>query len=103
MNAEVFLHTIKNKVVQEDAYASVILYGSRARGDFKEDSDWDILVLTSRIGDKKLEEKIRDNIYELQLEFLQPVSTIIIEKENWLSKHLVTGFYQNVITEGITL
>ena len=26
----------------------IILFGSRARGDFKEDSDWDILVVVDR-------------------------------------------------------
>jgi predicted nucleotidyltransferase len=26
----------------------IILFGSRARGDFKEDSDWDVLVIVDR-------------------------------------------------------
>ncbi len=26
----------------------VILFGSRARGDFRKDSDWDILLITER-------------------------------------------------------
>jgi uncharacterized protein len=29
-----------------DPKADIILYGSRARGDERPDSDWDILVLT---------------------------------------------------------
>ena len=37
---------IRQAINLVDDKAEVILYGSRARGDEKEDSDWDILVLT---------------------------------------------------------
>lgn len=37
---------INNNISAIDPDASVILYGSRVRGDEREDSDWDILVLT---------------------------------------------------------
>jgi predicted nucleotidyltransferase len=33
----------------------IVLFGSRARGDFREDSDWDILIITAG----ELETKIR--------------------------------------------
>ena len=42
MDQEVFLNKIKEQVLKEDENASVILFGSRARGDYREDSDWDI-------------------------------------------------------------
>ncbi len=28
----------------------IILFGSRARGDFKKDSDWDLLVIVDKEG-----------------------------------------------------
>jgi len=31
----------------------IILFGSRARGDFKENSDWDILIVVKDKHDKK--------------------------------------------------
>ncbi len=31
----------------------IILFGSRARGDYKEDSDWDILIVTKKKLPKK--------------------------------------------------
>jgi uncharacterized protein len=102
MNTELFLQRIKKEVVQEDKDASIILFGSRARGDHKEDSDWDILVVTSKEGDRNLEEKISDKIYALELEYLQPVSSIIFNKGEWL-KQSITPFYKNVITEGYEL
>ena len=49
---------IKQTVLGIDPTAEVILFGSRARGDFHEESDWDVLVLTE--GDEveiKLKQK----------------------------------------------
>ena len=37
---------IRKNVNEIDDNAEIILYGSRARGDERIDSDWDILVLT---------------------------------------------------------
>jgi len=28
----------------------IILFGSRARGDYREDSDWDILIVTKKLS-----------------------------------------------------
>ncbi|MEJ0102217.1 MAG: nucleotidyltransferase domain-containing protein [Bacteroidota bacterium] len=68
---------IKSKVLEEDSQASLILFGSKARGDHKIDSDWDLLVLTSKQRTVELERKLRNSIYEIELEHLQPVSAII--------------------------
>jgi predicted nucleotidyltransferase len=40
--------TIKNAVIQELSNSKVILFGSRARGDFRENSDYDILSYRQR-------------------------------------------------------
>jgi len=99
MDQTAFLNEIKAKVLKEDAGASLILFGSRARGDFREDSDWDVLVLISKDLDYKLKRKIRDDIYDVELEFEEPVSTIILEREKWKS-YSYTPLYQNVIDDG---
>ncbi len=31
-----------------DSEAEVVLFGSRARGDFHDESDWDVLVLVNK-------------------------------------------------------
>lgn len=41
------LELIKQNVHEVDATAQVWLYGSRVRGEAREDSDWDILVLSA--------------------------------------------------------
>lgn len=44
-------HLIRQSISSVDPRAEVILYGSRARGNARKDSDWDILVLTDYKAD----------------------------------------------------
>jgi predicted nucleotidyltransferase len=99
MDRAAFLNKIKAKVLQEDENASVILFGSRARGDYREDSDWDVLVLINKALDFTLKRKIRDDIYDVELEFEEPVSTIILEREKWKT-YSYTPLYKNIKDEG---
>ena len=46
MESETMKARIKANVLEVNPEAEVWLYGSRARGTAREDSDWDILVLT---------------------------------------------------------
>jgi uncharacterized protein len=48
---------IRQKVNEIDNTAEVILYGSRARGDNRHDSDWNVMILLKRKDvDKKVEQ-----------------------------------------------
>jgi len=102
MDQKDFLNQIKNVVLSYDDKAQVILYGSRARGDFKKDSDWDILILSKNGDDYKFQRKLRDNIYDLELEHDQLISTIIMEPGKW-QDILITTLYKNVMAEGKAL
>jgi len=42
---EIILKTAKKHNIEID---KIILFGSRARGDYREDSDWDILIVTRK-------------------------------------------------------
>ena len=99
MNRERFLQKVKTKVLKEDAQATLILFGSRARGNSRPDSDWDFLIVTSKNANTDLQKRLRDDIYDLELEFLQPISTLIIDQEKW-SSMAISPFYQNVTREG---
>lgn len=99
MTNKEFLEKIKETVLSYDGKAEVILFGSRARGDFRNDSDWDILIITESEADYLFQRKIRDEICDIELAFRMPVSTIIVNKNKWKQLE-VTPLYKNVIAEG---
>ncbi len=56
---------IRNSISSIDPKAEVILYGSRARGDERTGSDWDILILTDYSINLQDEREFRDKLYDL--------------------------------------
>jgi predicted nucleotidyltransferase len=94
---------IRDSIHLLDPQAEVILYGSRARGDERSDSDWDILILTNYPVDLETERKFRDKLYDLELETGESFSVFAYSKNDWLTKQRITPFYQNVTQEGIRL
>ncbi len=101
MNEKDLLQNIKTRINKIDPEAEIILYGSRARGDAKIDSDWDILILIDQQKKTRdVESKYRDQIFEIELEFSQSISSIIINKSDWESKYLITPLYENIKNEG---
>jgi predicted nucleotidyltransferase len=96
-------HLIRQKIHGIDPKAEIILYGSRARGDERVDSDWDILILTDYPADLELENVFRQELYDLELDTGEPFSVFVYSKQEWKSKQSMTPFYENVVQEGISL
>ncbi len=96
------LSKIKSTVLAIDSDAEIILFGSRARGDFKKDSDWDLLILLNKKLDEDLEDQVRRSLYKVELEFEEVVSPVIENKKVW-SQLKVTPLFQNIKNEGIEL
>ena len=94
---------IKQNIADIDPDAQVILYGSRARGEEKKDSDWDILVLTSYPVGVEKERSFRNHLYDLELETGEPFSIFVYSKTDWDTKQKITPFYHHVTQEGISL
>ena len=85
------------------ASAEVILFGSRARGDARDDSDWDILILLDK--DRITSQDIDDYTYplrELGWFLNQCINAILYTKKDW-NKSIASPFRQNVINEGVRL
>jgi len=91
---------VKAEIDQIDKNAEVILFGSRARGDYDSDSDWDFLILLSRPVNFDTEELIRNKLYEIELETGQIITSIIEEKSEW-KKYEKTLIYRNIEEQGI--
>jgi len=97
------LKKIKEYVEEINPLSEVVLFGSRARGEEREDSDWDILILTPNTVDLKEEQRFRHKLFELELEYGQAISTFVYSKSDWNSKHQITPLYKNIEREGIAI
>lgn len=94
---------IRQRIDIIDPDAEIILYGSRARGDERSDSDWDIIVLTDYPADLEKEQIFRNQLYDLELETGESLSVFVYSKNEWETRQRITPFYQNIIHEGIQL
>lgn len=94
---------IKRNISDIDPNAQVILFGSRARGDERAESDWDLLILTDYPVDLEKERRFRNHLYDLELETGEPFSLFAYSKNDWNTKQKITPFYLNVTKDGIKL
>jgi predicted nucleotidyltransferase len=95
---------IKDVVKKTDPSAQLILYGSRARGEAKSESDWDVLILLNKMNVTVWDEqKFRHQLYDVELETGQAISTLVYSKQDWETKLSVTPLYHNIKKEGIYL
>ena len=98
------LQLIKNSVKATDPDATLILYGSYARGDFNENSDIDLLIL---IDKEKItrDDRIRIGypLYDIELKEGIIISPMVRSKKIWKTQYIITSFYRNVTKEGIVL
>jgi len=83
--------------------SQAILFGSRARGDARRNSDWDILWILDK---EKLTQSDYDTVsYPLVLlgcEMEEEINPILYTSKEWQS-YMATPFYENVVAEGINL
>ena len=103
-NKHDILKMIKRLVDKNAPLSEAYLYGSQARGDAEELSDWDILILlnTSEVS-FDLEKDFLDKFYELELKTGEIFSPLIYSKENWNSNYPETPFYESIQREGIKI
>ena len=85
--------------------SKLIAYGSYARGDYKENSDIDVMILTplSKEEIEKIENDIFNLAFDLELEsgiVINPVLENETHYKYWLG---ALPFYNNVEREGIVI
>ena len=97
------LSMIRDTIRETEPNAQIILYGSHARGDAHEHSDWDVLAI---IDKPRLSLKDRSNIqyhlWEKGLELGEEINVFPYTRHQW-EQAPTSLFKYNVITEGITL
>lgn len=96
---------IKKTVQSVEPSADIILYGSYARGEQKEECDIDLLILVSKHSLLSYDEikKITYPLYKIEIEIGTTISPLVYNKEIWENKHIISPFYKNVKADGILL
>jgi len=98
------LDRIVAAIQSKDASAQIYLFGSRARGDNRSDSDWDILILldVTEVTDN-IEVPFRDEISKIEHQTGQIISVFIYSFDFWKNNLKSTALYKIVEKDGIKL
>jgi predicted nucleotidyltransferase len=103
MNSPI-LERIKVAINQIEPSAEIILYGSRARSDYTDVSDWDFLVLVDGEVGYKRTDRIRHQLHEIEWDTGEVLSAIVRNRSDWESpQYKVMPLYKNVMHEGIKI
>lgn len=93
------------KRILGDKLTKIIVYGSYARGDYRENSDVDIMILT-KLSEEEIR-AIKNDIYDLAFEVemstgieLSPIIKNEEQYEYWVD---TLPFYRNVRDEGVVV
>ena len=103
LNREDILSIICDTVHKTEPSAHVILYGSRARGDARKDSDWDVVVLIDKPKMSHSDRyEIACDLWEEGLAVGEEINTFVYTMQQWESAP-PSMFKHNVLNEGIRL
>ena len=90
------LDMIRTTVREKEPDSQIILYGSRARGDSREDSDWDVIVLLNKPKMSHYDRyAIACELWDKGFDIGEIINTLVYTKDQWddappsLFKHYV--------------
>lgn len=97
--SEEFARIVRDKL--KNHLNKIVLFGSRARGDYKEGADYDFLVIVDR-REKKIQETVLDACVEIMNRYYALIGCIVCDNEEWGNKKkFPIGL--NILKEGIEL
>jgi uncharacterized protein len=81
--------------------STVILFGSRARGNAAVDSDWDVLVLTEAVS-PEIEERVFSALFDVELDENIIVNPLVLPRDEWnIKRYRNHPIHDTVEAEGI--
>ena len=100
---EEMIKAMRNVLNSIDPTVQAILFGSRARGDAEEDSDWAVLVLIDKphvsLSDY---DKYSYPLRELGWDMDEIINPVLFSTKEWNENHF-TMFNHNVRNDGIAI
>lgn len=99
---KVIAEEVKSAVHDFDPTAEVVLFGSRARGDARFDSDYDFLVLLNVPLDFRLKGNILDRLYDIELAF-DCVLGVLVENSDYWQMLENTPIFSEISQDGIAV
>lgn len=101
-NEKKALLELKKELFKNFLVAEIILYGSKARGDFDEESDMDILIILKNKVDDNIREKVFSMSFKIEIKY-DVIFGILVESENFWSSPLAETMpiHCNISREGV--
>jgi predicted nucleotidyltransferase len=105
-------HTLPESLVQDlkavalgvSPGAEIVLFGSRARGDARPESDYDLLILARDPITPFQRETLDNALYEIELRHGIVIAAIVFDRAHWeTTQYHVTPLHQHIDREGIVL
>ena len=98
-NLERFVKKLKEEF--KDHIKEIILFGSRGRGDYTDESDYDFILIFDEVTDE-LKERIDSLIIDTMLDYGMVITDFVFTREE-LEKRRYEPFVINARREGIVL
>lgn len=103
MEKKYVIEALHNRLHEIDPHVRAFLFGSRARGTERTDSDWDVLVLLDK---PKVTLQDYDNysypLRELGWDLNEIINPVLFSEQEWKANHS-TLFHHNVNKEAIAI
>jgi predicted nucleotidyltransferase len=101
---KIAISILKERLKMEFNVVKLILFGSKARGDYTEHSDVDLLVLVNEPSTHEAKEKLSDVQFATIMEQDAPLMSILENYNNWITEVNVSlPLNDNIESEGIEI
>ena len=99
------LDKVRAAIHEAEPGSQIVLFGSRARGDARPESDWDLVVIVDGSVDLAREEVLWDRLFEVMLEdpSFPIVQALMFERADWERRLSQSGLAATIAREGIEL